>query len=308
MNQGNIEQYTIYNDDENQRLDSYLADVCPYLSRSYIQKQIKNNNVLVNNAETKPSYIVKAGDVVYINFKTAENYIPQPQDLPLDIKYEDNCMLVVNKPAGMLTHPTVSEYSDTLVNALLFNYAENLSTSNGHLRPGIVHRLDRNTSGLLMIAKNNDTYDFLKRQMQEHSIVKKYFAVVNGVFDNDDGTIITNIGRNPKKPEKMAVTEEGKEAITHYSVLERFDKHTLLEITIETGRTHQIRVHMSYIKHPIVNDTLYGAPSFPVKTQEQVLQAHYLKFVSPSDNCEHIVDIEFDNDIIRTLNYLRSKK
>ena len=176
------------------------------------------------------------------------------------------------------------------------------------MRPGIVHRLDRNTSGLLMVAKNNSAYEALKKQMQERTIEKKYYALVCGALKDDEGTIIENIGRHPSKPEKMAVTPDGKPSVTHYKVIERFQAHTLLDVTLETGRTHQIRVHMAYIKHPIVNDTMYGGSKLPVKTSEQVLQAYSLKFVSPADNSQKHITLDFDSDIIKTLNYLRSKK
>lgn len=308
MNQNKIETFVIEPEDANIRLDTFLAEVYPDISRSFIQKQIKSGCVTVNNNTVKSSYVLKPDDTICADFKDTRAEAPAAQNIALDILYEDNDMLVVNKPAGMLTHPTSTEKTDTLVNALLYYTNSQLSDCNGILRPGIVHRLDRNTSGLLMIAKNNDSYNFLKTQMQEHNVVKKYYALVCGNLKDDAGTINEPIGRHKTKPEKMAVSPDGKPSVTHYRVLERFNGYTLVVINLETGRTHQIRVHMSYIKHPIVNDTLYGGTKLPVKTQEQVLQAYSLKFISPFDQKEHHIEIGFDDDIIKTLNYLRSKK
>lgn len=308
MNEKRLETFIIEQEDANIRLDTFLADVYPDLSRSYIQKQIKSGNVTVNNTLQKPSYTLKTDDTVCATLDKAATDFIEPQSIPLNIAYEDPCMLVINKPAGMLTHPTSTEKTNTLVNALLYYTNGKLSDCNGAFRPGIVHRLDRNTSGLLMIAKDNTTYDFLKKQMQEHAIEKKYYAVVCGNIEEESGTINKPISRHKTRPEKMAVAEDGKPSITHYKVIERFGTHTFIDINLETGRTHQIRVHMSSIKHPVVNDTLYGAPKIPVKTSEQVLESYSLRFISPYDNAEHTVKIDFDDDIIKTLNYLRSKK
>ena len=300
--------HVITSEDSGQRIDSFLANVYSSFSRSFIQKQIKNGNILLNDVQTKPSQILKVDDVVIEKFDTESTTIINEENIPLQVVYEDDCMLVVNKPSNMLTHPTSTERTNTLVNALLYYTKGNLSTCNGVDRPGIVHRLDRNTSGLLMISKTDESYELIKRQIQDRVIEKKYFALVSGVLKDDKGTINANIGRHPKKPEKMAVVDSGKPSVTHYSVIERFDKFTLLDITLETGRTHQIRVHMSHIGHPIVNDTMYGNIKLPVKTSEQALQAYSLKFVSPSDGTNKHVEIPMDDDIIKALNYLRSKK
>lgn len=308
MNNKQPDIYTIDDTDSNQRVDMFLAKLYKSLSRSSVQKQIKAGSVLVNNSPVKTSYILRQDDEIQVLFEDKPDYTILPENIPLDIKYEDDSMLVVNKPSGMLTHPTTVENSGTLVNALLYKYPDNLSDCNGIYRPGIVHRLDRNTSGLLMIAKNNEAYDFLKQKMQHKEIEKKYYAVVCGNIDSDSGTIEADISRHQSKPEKMAVVKEGKPSITHYKVLERLNGFTYLEVTLETGRTHQIRVHMSYIGHPIVNDTLYGGKKLPVNTSEQVLQAYSLKFITPFDLSEHLIEIEPDNDIIKTLNYLRNKK
>lgn len=308
MSEKKIETFIIEQEDANIRLDTFLANLYPAMSRSYVQKQIKSGNVFVNNAAVKSSYILKTDDIVSTCFDSVLTESIEPEDIPIPILYEDDRMLVVNKPSGMLTHPTSTEKTNTLVNALLYYTKGKLSDCNGILRPGIVHRLDRNTSGLLMIAKDNDAYEHLKNQMQNRSIEKKYYAVVCGVLENDSGTIDAPMGRHPKRPEKMAVVADGKLSVTHYSVIERFNGFTFVDILLETGRTHQIRVHMSHINHPVVNDTLYGAQRIPVKTGEQVLEAYSLKFISPDDNKEHKITIDFDDDIIRTLNYLRSKK
>ena len=304
-----IENYIVDNEDAGLRLDVFLSNIFADLSRSYIQKQIKSCCILVNNKQAKPSQVIKTEDNISLNIDTDSDLQIEPQNIPLDIKYEDEQMLVVNKPSGMLTHPTSIEKTDTLVNALLFYTNSQLSDCNGINRPGIVHRLDRNTSGLLMVAKTNMAYEYLKKQIQDRCIEKKYYAVVSGIFDQKSGTINANIGRNLSKPEKMAVTPDGKASITHYNVIEEFyNKYTLLDIQLETGRTHQIRVHMAYTGHPIINDSLYGGAILPVKTNEQALQAYSLTFISPFDNKQKHVEIGFDSDIIKALNYLRCTK
>lgn len=300
--------YIIEQEDSGQRIDAFLANIYSDLSRSYVQKQIKLGNVKLNGAQIKPSQQLRTDDKLVCTFEEESINEILPQNIPLDIKYEDNSMLIVNKPSGMLTHPTSIERTNTLVNALLYHTNGCLCTCNGADRPGIVHRLDRNTSGLLMIAKCDESFDYLKKQIQNRTIEKKYFALVSGDVKDDNGTIIADIGRHPTRPEKMSVVSSGKPSVTHYTVIERFDKYTLLDITLETGRTHQIRVHMAHIGHPIVNDTMYGSAKIPVKTNEQALQAYSLKFVSPDNKAEQWVEIPMDDDIIRALNYLRSKK
>lgn len=300
------EKFYIDPDDAGVRLDLFVSGLFPELSRSALQKQIKNGNVKVNSSLAKNSYILKTDDFLEINIENENRLVIEPEDINIEVVYEDETMLVVNKPKNMLTHPTSKETSKTLVNALIGKYP--LCDCNGEYRPGIVHRLDRNTSGLLMIAKTNDAYDFLKQQMQNRTIQKKYYAVVGGNFETDEGTITQNIGRHPTKPEKMAVTPDGKPSVTHFRVLERFKGFTLLDIKLETGRTHQIRVHMAYIGHPVVNDSLYGGAKIPVNTHEQVLQSYSLTFISLFDKKEKTVTIGESCDIIKTVNYMRSKK
>lgn len=294
--------------DENTRFDNYLSELYDNFSRSHFQKLIKKGQVLVNGELSKPAYKVKLGDKIEIEFQEETQNNIYPQNIPLEIIYEDENMAVVNKPSGMLTHPSAVETEGTLVNALLYKYGENLSDLNGYFRRGIVHRLDRNTSGLLLVAKNNKTHEFLTEQFKNRTIVKKYLAIVKGNLKEDKGEINQPIGRNPHHPEKMAVVEDGKPSLTEFRVLERFKDATYVELDLKTGRTHQIRVHMSYIKHPIVNDTQYGGGGFKVKTQEQVLQAYKLAFTKPFSNDIIELEIEPDEKIGHVLKYLKSQK
>ena len=290
---------------EEKRLDSYLADYLKDFSRSKISNEIKKGFVLVNSKETKPSYTIKSGDIIEINIQDTVLKI-EPENLPLDIIYEDENMAVINKPSGMLTHPTTIETSKTLVNALLYKFGENLSDINGEFRRGIIHRLDRNTSGLLMIAKNNRAHEYLVEKMKNHEISKKYLAVVKGVIDKDEFVINKPIGRNPKHPEKMCigVNGEGKESISEVKVLKRFKEATLIEVHLITGRTHQIRVHLSSIEHPVYNDTLYGFGKMKIKTEEQVLQSYKLSFPKPFDGEVLSFELEPDEKIKRVLAFL----
>ncbi|MFA7658948.1 MAG: RluA family pseudouridine synthase [Candidatus Gastranaerophilaceae bacterium] len=309
--------------DENTRLDNYLSELFDDFSRSHFQEMIKNGKILINGKIKKSSYKVKIGDKIEVELVEKEEKIISPQNIRLDIVYEDENMLVVNKPSGMLTHPSEIEFENTLVNALLYKYGENLSDINGYFRRGIVHRLDRNTSGLLMVAKNNETHEFLAEQFKpkipvliegedkgasnSRTLIKKYLAIVKGVFKEDFGTINLPIGRHPKQPHKMAVVEGGKPSVTDFKVLERFKDCTYLELDLKTGRTHQIRVHLSYMKHPILNDTLYGGGNFKVKTQEQVLQAYKISFTKPFSNDIIELEIEPDEKIKKVLTYLRGR-
>lgn len=292
--------------DENKRLDSFLSEITPDLSRSKIQNLIKTGCVLVNSRTKKTSYCLKENDKIEFEFPKDEEIKIEPQNIPLNIVYEDENMLVVNKPSGMLTHPTTIERENTLVNALLFKYGENLSNINGEFRRGILHRLDRNTSGLLMIAKNNKAHEFLANQIKEHTITKKYRAIAKGIIEQDEFEINSPIGRNPNQPHKMAVREDGKPSKTIVKVLERFKDATYIELTLITGRTHQIRVHMKSINHPVFNDSLYGAGQGKVKTEEQVLQSYFLRFTKPFGDEIIELQIEPDEKIQKVLKYLRS--
>lgn len=292
--------------DENKRLDSYLSEITPDLSRSKIQNFIKSGNVKINDSIKKPSYILKENDKIDFEIPEEKKLEIKPQDIPIEIVYEDENMLVVNKPSGMLTHPTTIERENTLVNALLYKFNNNLSDINGEFRRGILHRLDRNTSGLLMIAKNNKAHEFLAEQIKNHTITKKYRAIVKGVIKEDEFEINSPIGRNPNQPHKMMTRDDGKPSRTIVKVLERFKEYTYIELTLITGRTHQIRVHMKSINHPVYNDTLYGAGQGKVKTDEQVLQSYYLRFTKPFGNEIIELQIEPDEKINKVLKYLRS--
>lgn len=309
--------------DENSRLDNYLSELFENFSRSHFKNLIKNGKILVNGETKKPSYKVRLGDKVEVEFKEEEQKIILPQNIPLDIVWEDENMLVVNKPSGMLTHPTELEPENTLVNALLYKYGENLSDINGYFRRGILHRLDRNTSGLLMVAKNNKTHEFLANQFRAElpsppegeglgvrgipRVEKKYLAIVKGAFKEDSGVIDLPVGRNPHNPAKMAVVEDGKSSLTGFKVLKRFKDCTYLELDLKTGRTHQIRVHLSHLHHPILNDTLYGSGHFKVKTQEQVLQSYKLTFTKPFSSDIIKLEIEPDEKIRKVLTYLEAR-
>ena len=296
----------IVENDENKRLDSFLAEVTTDLSRSKIQNFIKSGNVFVNGIPKKVSYLLKEDDKVEFEIPQTSEIKIEPENIPLVIIYEDENMLVVNKPSGMLTHPTTIEKSGTLVNALLYKYGENLSDVNGEFRRGILHRLDRNTSGLLMVAKNDRAHEFLANQIKNHTITKKYRAIAKGVIVQDEFEINSPIGRNPNQPHKMAVREDGKPSRTIVKVLERFKDATYVELTLVTGRTHQIRVHLKSINHTIYNDTLYGAGQGKVKTEEQVLQSYFLRFTKPFGDEIIELEIEPDEKIQKVLKYLRS--
>jgi len=290
---------------EGERIDNYLTNVSKDLSRSKIQSKIKNGEVKVNSKTVKPSYILKISDIVEFEDKIIENIIEiPPENLPIEIIWEDENMAVVNKPAGILTHPTTLESSGTLVNFLLYKYGENLSDLNGDFRKGIIHRLDRNTSGLIMIAKNNETHEFLVNEMKNKNFNKYYKAVVKGVVEQDEFAIDAPIGRHPTQPHKQAILEDGKDSLTLVKVLKRFKSATLLELALITGRTHQIRVHLSSIGHPVYNDTLYGFGKVKIKTKEQVLQSYKLEFTKPFSQERISLEIPLDEDFIKVLNYI----
>ena len=299
----------IFTDDneEDIRLDSYLTEVLNNFSRTKIQNLIKNKLVKINGQDKKSSYILRDGDRIEFDVSPEDITKIQPQNIPLDIVFEDENMLVVNKPAGMLTHPTSQERENTLVNALLSKYGDNLSDLNGEFRRGIVHRLDRNTSGLLMVAKNNKTHEYLAQQIKDRKITKKYRTIVNGNYEKDEDTVNLTIGRNPKHPHKMAVVEGGKDSVTLVKVLERFKDYTYLELTLVTGRTHQIRVHMSHLHHPVFNDTLYGAKQEKTTTQEQVLQSYFLRFTKPFSDEIIELEIEPDEEFKKVLRYIKDR-
>lgn len=265
------------------RIDRCIADMYEDMSRSYIQKLIKDGLVFVNGRVCKASYRVNEGDI--ISFTAPDAVLPdiEPEDIPLDILYEDDDVLVVNKGKGMVVHPAPGHYSGTLVNALMYHCRDNLSGINGVMRPGIVHRIDMDTTGSLLVCKNDKAHMSIAAQLKEHSINRVYTAIVHGVIKDDEGRIEAPIGRSEKDRKKMAVNaKNGKEAITNYRVVERYDKFTMVKCKLETGRTHQIRVHLSSIGHPIAGDELYCPLKPPCKLNGQALHAGLIGFVHPS--------------------------
>ena len=262
------------------RLDKYLINT-EGMSRSKIQKLIENGNILVNGKVVKSSYMVREDDLITINDYDKECNI-LPEDIPLDIVYEDEYLLVVNKPSGMVVHPAPGNYTGTLVNALMYHCNNNLSLVNGSVRPGIVHRIDADTSGLLLVAKNDIVHNDLAKQISEKSVTRKYICLVHGIIYEDSATIDAPIGRDINDRKKMCVTgDNSKDAITHIRVLERYKDATLIECILETGRTHQIRVHMNYINHPVVNDPVYGYKKMDDEEFGQMLHAEEIGFVHP---------------------------
>ena len=267
-------------ENQNKRIDQFLVEQL-HLSRSKIAKMVQNNQVLVNGKKTKNSYLLKMDDMIQTEEYQEEPMNLTPENMNLDIVYEDNDVIVVNKENGIVVHPAVGNPSHTLVNGLLYHSKE-LSSLNGEFRPGIVHRIDAYTTGLLMVAKNNKAHEILAKQLEEKKTTRKYIALVWGVIKEDTGTIDAPIGRDLKDRKKMAVTDvNAKDAITHFKVLERYQEATLIELQLETGRTHQIRVHMNYIGHPVVNDPVYGKKKLIDETG-QCLHAKELGFIHPT--------------------------
>lgn len=265
------------------RLDKYLSDKLPDLTRSRLQRLIKDGAVLVNGSSAKVSTKLSAGDRIFLTMPEPEEFSAKPENIPLDILYEDDDLLIVNKPKGMVVHPASGHYTGTLVNAVLYHCQGSLSGINGVLRPGIVHRIDRNTTGSLIICKNDKAHQCIADQLKVHSITRKYRAIVHGRL-TEDGVVHTTIGRHPLNRKEMAVNvPNGKDAVTHYHVLETFDKFTYIECQLETGRTHQIRVHMKSIGHPILGDDVYGPAKCPFPGLEgQTLHAMTIGFLHPT--------------------------
>ena len=272
----------IIQENQQMRLDKYLAEQFPEQTRSYLQKLIKDGEVLVNGKIVKTGYQLSCNDEVAVNIPEPKELDVEAQEMELDIVYEDDDVILINKPKGMVVHPAPGHTTDTLVNGLLYHCRDNLSGINGVARPGIVHRIDRDTTGILIVCKNDLSHNSIAAQLKEHSITRKYRALVHGNLKEDQGTVEGPIGRHPVDRKKMAINERnGKPAVTHYTVLERFGNYTLIECQLETGRTHQIRVHMSSIGHPLVGDEVYGPAKCPFKLQGQCLHAMVLGFVHP---------------------------
>ena len=276
-------ELTVAEEMSGERLDSVLAGMMPEYSRSFIQKLFENGSITVGGdpcSEKKRK--AAAGDIVEITIPQPERLEVEAEDIPLDIVYEDDELLVVDKPAGMVVHPAPGNHSGTLVNALMYHCGDALSSINGVIRPGIVHRIDKDTSGLLMVAKTDRAHNALSAQLAEHSITRRYKAIVYSNIKEDEGTVDKPIGRDPGNRLRNAVVyTNSKNAVTHYRVLERFGGFTLVEAVLETGRTHQIRVHMAYIRHPLLGDTLYGPAKNRYGAKRQMLHAGVLGFVHP---------------------------
>lgn len=266
------------------RLDKFLSLNMPKLSRNFFQKKIESGEILINGEKKKDSYKLSINDEISISFDAPKEVPIEAKEIPLDILYEDNDVIIVNKPKNMVVHPANGHTDDTLVNALLYHCGDSLSGINGEKRPGIVHRIDKDTTGALIICKNDKAHNFISEQIKEHSVKRRYVGIVIGNILEDEGTIDEPIGRDRKDRKKMAVVFDGRHAVTHFKVLERFKDYTYMEFRLETGRTHQIRVHMAYIKHPILGDPLYGPKKCPFTLQGQTLHAETIGFIHPSTN------------------------
>lgn len=274
--------FVVTEESEGERIDKYLNLLMDSLSRSYIQKLLSEGHVTVNSKCIKANYRLKSDDDVRLLLPPLITPDIAPEDIELSILYEDDDIIVVNKPKGMVVHPAAGHYCGTMVNALLYHCNGNLSGINGVLRPGIVHRIDKDTTGSVIVCKNDMAHASIAKQLKEHSIVRRYHAIVYGNLKEDSGTVQTLIGRHPSDRKKMSVVKEGgKEAITHYQVLKRFDRFTYIECRLETGRTHQIRVHMAHLGHPLLGDEIYGRKDNPYHLQGQTLHAKILGFCHP---------------------------
>ena len=266
-----------------QRIDKFLSETLPEYSRSFIQKVVKDGGVLVDEKCVKSNYKLSAGQILKLNVPELVEPDIIPEDIALDILYEDDDIIVVNKPKGMVVHPAAGHYTGTLVNALMYHCRDNLSGINGVTRPGIVHRIDMNTTGVLVACKNDAAHIFLSEQLAVHSITRKYNAIVHNSFKNNSGTVDAPIGRHHIDRKKMAIDyKNGRNAVTHYSVISNYGKYAHIECQLETGRTHQIRVHMSSIGHPLLGDDVYGSGKSPYRLEGQTLHARVLGFVHPS--------------------------
>ena len=281
MSDAMLEEYTVEESQSGMRLDKFLTEIYPDQTRSFLQKLVKSGEIKVNGKPViKAGFVVEGGDQVSASIPTPQAVEIEAENIPLDILYEDADVLIVNKPKGMVVHPSAGHYSGTLVNAIMYHCADSLSGINGEIRPGIVHRIDMDTTGALIICKNDAAHVDIAEQIKEHTVTRRYRVV-----KEDEGTIEGAIGRHPTQRKKMAINEKnGKPAITHYKVLQRFAKYTYMEFRLETGRTHQIRVHMASIGHPLLGDELYGNPkNLAMKgLQGQTLHAMVIGFVHPT--------------------------
>ena len=277
-----METYNIEADEnwKGKRVDKSLADYFNDYSRSFLKKLLDDGNVLVNDKKAKPSLKIASGDKIDITIPDILPVEIEPEDIPLDIVYEDNDIIIVNKPKGMVVHPAPGHYSGTLVNGLMYHFKDSLSGINGELRPGIVHRIDMDTTGLLVVCKNDAAHNFLSEQLAVHSITRKYYAICYNYFTEDEGMVDLPIGRHPTDRKKMAVNyKNGRHAVTHYKVVKEANGHSLVSLRLETGRTHQIRIHMKYLGYPLIGDYLYN-PDMEYMTR-QALHSHHMEFTHP---------------------------
>lgn len=295
------QEFKVEEQETGQRLDVFLSNCLMDKSRSYLQLLIEEGNVLVNQKLKKSNYKLRENEIVVIQIPNPIDLDVAAEDIPIEILFEDKDVIVINKPQGMVVHPAPGNYSGTLVNALL-NHCKDLSGINGIARPGIVHRIDKDTSGILVIAKNDYAHNSLSEQLKEHTMTRVYNALVEGVIKEEVGTIDAPLARHPVERIKIAVVPGGRKAVTHYQVLERFKEHTLIECRLETGRTHQIRVHMAYIKHPLVGDPVYGFKKQKFHLQGQMLHAKKLGFIHPSKR-EYM---EFETELPEYFTYILS--
>ena len=289
-----MNSWFVETDANNMRIDRFISERMSDTSRSYIQKLIKDERVTVDSKVVKSNYKVKEGEWVEIVLPEPVSLDIEAENIPLDILYEDSDVLLVNKPKDMVVHPSAGHVTGTLVNALLYHCKDSLSSINGVMRPGIVHRIDKDTTGILIICKNDKAHNCIAEQLKVHSITRRYHALVWNNVTDDTGTVDAPIGRHPVDRKKMAINHKnGKHAVTHYKVLERFGQYTYIQCELETGRTHQIRVHMASIGHPLVGDPVYGPAKQPFKTDGQMLHAKVFGFIHPSTN-EYM---EFETDL-----------
>lgn len=295
-------------DTDNMRLDAYISKKNENISRTNIQRLIENGNILVNGEERKISYKVQIGDNISINIPDPKETKIKAEEIPLDIIYEDNDIIVVNKPKGMVVHPASGNLEGTLVNAIMSICKDSLSGIGGEIRPGIVHRLDKDTSGLLIVAKNDLAHINMSNQIKNRQVKKIYIALVRGNINEEEATINMPIGRSTKDRKKMAVRKEGKEAITHFKVLKRYSNYTLLQLKIDTGRTHQIRVHLSEIGHPVVGDIVYSNGKNEFGVQGQMLHAKSLDFKHPITNKQMHLEAELPDYFKEVINELNNKE
>ena len=294
--------------DEGERIDKYIASQNDEMSRTRIKKLLDDGKVTVNGKIVKPNYRIVANDYIKMDIPDPVTVDISAQNIPLDVVYEDNDIIVINKPKGMVVHPAPGHYNDTLVNALMYHCKDNLSGINGELRPGIVHRIDRDTTGLLVCCKNDYAHNFIAEQIKNHTSTRRYQAIVYNSFHEDEGLVNAPIGRNNTDRRRMGINyANGKDAITHYKVLERFKNFTHIECRLETGRTHQIRVHMTSLNHPLLGDELYGPDNCPFNLQGQTLHAGVLGFVHPTTKEYMEFEQPLPEYFTKLLDILRSK-